>query len=78
MYINTMKYLDKALPSLAEATFSDFLAMCWAVECKVPDWTYTDYQAIQVALSELDLDTAFLLYSDYYCKSIRYLNTQGG
>jgi hypothetical protein len=73
-YTNTMKRLDKALPMLAEATYGDFIARCWALECRVPEWALSDYQAIKLALSANDTDVAFLLYSDYYSKGIRYLN----
>ena len=76
-YTNTMKQLAKALPRLSEATFGDFVAHCWACEVAVPDWEYTDYQAIKTALLANDLDVAFLLYSDYYSKGIRYLNEKG-
>jgi hypothetical protein len=77
MYTNTMKRLEKSLLGLAEATYSDFLGACWGVECLVPDWAHTDYQAIKLTMQAGDTDTAFLLYADYYSKSIRYLNEKG-
>jgi hypothetical protein len=77
MYTNTLKQLEKSIGNLSEATYGDFLASCWAIECKVPDFAHNGYQAIRLALSEHDYDTAFLLYADYYSQSIRYLNAKG-